>query len=77
MKLTNDILKVKGKYSLKRVVSLISFIDFIALSTYAVIIYESMVLATLTLLFGFTTAVLGISEVSKKFENKQEPIIEE
>lgn len=77
MKLINDILKVKGKYSLKRVASLVSFIDFIALSTYAVIKYESMVLGTLTLLFAFTTAILGIAEVSKKFENKQEPVIEE
>ena len=77
MKVINDILKVRGKYSLKRTVSLISFLDFIALTTYAVIKYEPMVLPTLTLLVGFTTAVLGISEVSKKFVNKQEPVIEE
>lgn len=84
MKVIEDTLKINNKYSLKRVISAITFCFIILLGSFIGI--SDFILAkevssnpfmVFSSLLVFLGANIGISEFSKKFENKQEPVIEE
>ena len=70
MKILNDILTVNGKYSLKRVMAVITFIYVINLSTYVTICGKpNGIIDSLLILLA---ATLGLSTADKKFADKEE-----
>ena len=71
----NNMLKVRNKYSLKRVIALITFLYVINLSAYT-IFYEKPVGAIDSLLL-FLTALLGLNTIDKKFTDQQSKVEEE
>ena len=70
MKLLNDILLENNKFSLKRVISVITFIYVINLASYVTIYNKPS--GILEGLLIFLTTILGISTVDKKFTDKNE-----
>lgn len=83
-KLINDTLKTNGKWSRKSLTILTTFVFILALGTFIVIsdkILEKEVnryaIDVFNSLLVFETLLMGLSETSKKFANKQEPVKEE
>ena len=83
-KLINDTLKINGKWSRKSLTVLVTFIFILMLGTFIVI--SDKILAkevnryaidVFNSLLVFETLLMGLSEASKKFVNKQEPVKEE
>ena len=79
MKMVNDILKVKGKYSMKRITAFTTFLFVLILGTFIVI--SDKVLKTVINPYGiqvfnslllFLTTLMGITEFSKKLIDKEE-----
>lgn len=81
MKLINDTLKNKdGIWSRKSIMILITFIFVLGLGTFIVIsdrvlkvIINGQAIIVFQSLLGFLFSLVGITEISKKFENKQIP----
>jgi hypothetical protein len=83
-KVINDTLKTNGKWSRKSLTILITFVFILALGTFIVIsdkILEKEVnryaINVFDSLLVFESLLMGLSEASKKFVNKQEPVKEE
>jgi hypothetical protein len=83
-KIINDTLKTNGKWSRKSLTILTTFVFILALGTFIVIsdkILEKEVnryaINVFDSLLVFESLLMGLSEASKKFVNKQEPIKEE
>lgn len=83
-KIINDTLKTNGKWSRKSLTIFITFIFILALGTFIVIsdkILEKEVnryaISVFDSLLFFEGLLMGISEASKKFMNKQVPLNEE
>jgi hypothetical protein len=83
-KLINDTLKTNDKWSRKSLTILTTFIFILALGTFIVIsdnILEKEVnryaIDVFNSLLVFETLLMGLSETSKKFANKQESVKEE
>lgn len=83
-KLINDTLKINGKWSRKSLTVLVTFVFILMLGTFIVI--SDKILAkevnryaidVFNSLLLFETLLMGLSEASKKFVNKQEPVKEE
>ena len=77
IKLINDTLKIKGKYSRKSITILVTFVFILSLGTfivvsdkilerevnrYAIDVFDSLLL--------FLATLMGLTEFGKKFENK-------
>jgi len=83
-KIVNDTLKSNGKWSRKSLTTVTTFIFVLALGTFIVIsdkilerpvnIYAITVFQSLLFFLG---TLMGITEASKKFTNKQAPVNEE
>jgi hypothetical protein len=73
-KVIDDILKYKGKYSLKRIISAITFIYVINLSVYVSMTEKPNGVGIVASLLAFLTSLLAIKEISKKFADKTEEI---
>jgi hypothetical protein len=83
-KVINDTLKTNGKWSRKSLTILTTFVFILALGTFIVIsdkILEKEVnryaIDVFNSLLVFESLLMGLSEASKKFVNKQEPVKEE
>jgi len=83
-KVINDTLKTNGKWSRKSLTILTTFVFILALGTFIVIsdkILEKEVnryaIDVFDSLLVFESLLMGLSEASKKFVNKQEPVKEE
>ncbi len=83
-KVINDTLKTNGKWSRKSLTILTTFVFILALGTFIVIsdkILEKEVnryaINVFDSLLVFESLLMGLSEASKKFINKQEPVKEE
>jgi hypothetical protein len=72
MKILDDILKIKDKYSLKRVMAVIIFIYVINLSVYATVCDKNT--STVDDLLFFLATLLAINTADKKFEDKETKI---
>jgi len=72
MKIINDILKINGKYSLKRVITIVTFIYILMLASYIVAVKGINILDIFNSFMLFLGALLGIVEITKKFLNKAE-----
>lgn len=78
MKVLNDILKVNNRYSLKRVIAIITFVfimllaSFIGISDYTLKkeISEKPYLVFTSLLF-FLTGIITVNEAGKKITDKE------
>ncbi len=83
-KVINDTLKTNGKWSRKSLTILTTFVFTLVLGTFIVIsdkILEKEVnryaIDVFNSLLVFLSLLMGLSEASKKFVNKQEPVKEE
>jgi len=84
-KLINDTLKNKdGVWSRKSLTTLVTFIFVLGLGTYIVIsdrvlkvAINGQAIIVFQSLLAFLTALMSLTEISKKFENKQIPPNEE
>lgn len=83
-KIIDDTLKTSGKWSRKSLTTVTTFVFVLALGTFIVIsdkILERQVNAYAITVFQsllvFLGTLMGITEASKKFENKQPPVNEE
>ena len=83
-KVINDTLKTNGKWSRKSLTILTTFVFILALGTFIVIsdkILEKEVnryaIDVFNSLLVFLSLLMGLSEASKKFINKQFPVKEE
>lgn len=80
-KIINDTLKNKdGIWSRKSLTTLITFIFVLGLGTYIVIsdrvlkvVINGQAIIVFQSLLAFLTALMSLTEISKKFENKQMP----
>lgn len=72
MKLLNDILKIKDKYSLKRVMAVVTFVYVINLSVYVSMSDKPNGVGIVASLLAFLGGLLAINEAGKKFINKEE-----
>lgn len=83
-KIVNDTLKNRGKWSRKSLTILVTLNFVLALGTFIVIsdyvldkvVNEHAITVFQSLLF-FLGSLMGITELGKKFENKQPPLNEE
>lgn len=69
-KILDDILKLRGKYSLKRVLAVITFVYVINLSVYVSYTDKPNGVAIITSLLAFITSLLITAEIGKKFTDK-------
>jgi hypothetical protein len=72
MKIVDDILKIKSKYSLKRVIAVITFIYVINLSVYVSMSDKPNGIGIVTSLLAFLAALLAINTADKKIADKDE-----
>jgi cell division protein FtsW (lipid II flippase) len=84
IKIKNDTLKEKGKYSRKSLTVLVTFLFILALGTFIVIsdkIVEKEVnryaIYVFNSLLVFLTLLMGLTEAGKKLLNKNESVNEE
>jgi hypothetical protein len=71
MKVLDDILKIKGKYSLKRLMAVITFVYVINLSVYVSMSDKPNGVGIVTSLLAFLAALLAINTADKKFTDKE------
>ena len=71
MKLLNDILKVNGKNSLKRVMAVITFIYVINLSVYVAYSVKPNGVGIVASLLAFLAALMGINELGKTIKTDE------
>jgi len=83
-KIINDTLKINGRWSRKSLTILTTFVFILALGTFIVVsdkILEKEVnryaIDVFNSLLVFLSLLMGLSEASKKFINKQFPVKEE
>ena len=83
-KIVNDTLKTNGKFSRKSLTIFVTFIFVLNLGTFIVISDKVLqkevnryAIDVFNSLLLFLSVLMGLSEASKKIENKQEPIKDE
>ena len=79
MKILNDILKENSIYSIKRIISIVTFVFMILLGVFIVVsdkfllrVVNPYAIQVFNSLLGFLILLLGITEVGKKFATKTE-----
>jgi len=70
LKIRNETMKVRGNYSMKRVMVAFLFPLVLWMSIYIVINIKDMAFSVLTAILAFLSVIMGINAVGKKAELK-------